>query len=110
MTGSTRGGVVRIEVADNGPGVPDAELSNVTKRFARLETSRNTTGHGLGLSLVSAVAALHGGRLTLSPAAPGLCARIEIPRGIEGRKPVPEAKSARRPGQSPGACYNRAEQ
>ena len=50
-----------MQVADNGPGVPEADLSRITKRFARLESSRNTEGHGLGLSLVGAVAKLHGG-------------------------------------------------
>ncbi|HEV8408231.1 MAG TPA: HAMP domain-containing sensor histidine kinase, partial [Sphingomicrobium sp.] len=63
---------VFMQVADNGPGVPKGDLDRVTKRFARLETSRNTPGHGLGLSLVTAVAKLHGGRLELRQLAKGL--------------------------------------
>jgi len=71
---------VCLQVADTGPGVPKAELSRITKRFARLDSSRNTAGHGLGLSLVRAVANLHGGRLILKSADPGLIAVIELPR------------------------------
>ena len=80
MNVSSSATLVKIEVADNGPGVPETDLPNITKRFSRLEASRNTQGHGLGLSLVSAVAKLHGGELVLSNATPGLHARIEIPR------------------------------
>ena len=71
--------LVRIRVADNGPGVPNADLHRVVRRFARLESSRNTAGYGLGLNLVSAVAALHGGRLLLKNAGPGLVATAELP-------------------------------
>jgi signal transduction histidine kinase len=84
LTAWSREGSVSIQVADTGPGVPPADLSKLTKRFARLESSRNTEGHGLGLSLVSAVARLHGGRLVLSNCKPGLSARIEIPRVERG--------------------------
>lgn len=79
MTASSGAGVVSIQVIDDGPGVPDADLGRITKRFARLESSRETAGHGLGLSLVSAVAKLHGGQLILANSAPGLSATIELP-------------------------------
>ena len=72
-------GTVSVQVEDNGPGVPNADLHRVVRRFARLESSRNTAGYGLGLNLVSAVAALHGGRLVLKSAGPGLTATIELP-------------------------------
>jgi signal transduction histidine kinase len=78
MLASSAGGTVFLQVSDNGPGVPEADLPRITKRFARLESSRSTAGHGLGLSLVGAVAKLHGGRLALR-GAPGLSATIEIP-------------------------------
>jgi signal transduction histidine kinase len=81
MSASAGGDLVFMQVADDGPGVPTGDLERVTKRFARLESSRNTTGHGLGLSLVSAVAKLHGGRLVLRQLSPGLSATIEIPSG-----------------------------
>jgi signal transduction histidine kinase len=80
LTGSAVGPLVSMQVIDNGPGVPKADLGRITKRFARLETSRKTAGHGLGLSLVSAVAKLHRGQLILKCTEPGLSAVIEIPR------------------------------
>lgn len=73
------GGAVSLQVVDNGPGVSKSDLPRIVKRFARLESSRNTAGYGLGLNLVSAVAKLHGGRLLLKNDAPGLSATIELP-------------------------------
>lgn len=61
-----------LEVRDSGPGIPDVERSNVLRRFYRLDASRNTPGSGLGLSLVAAVAKLHGARLELAGNDPGL--------------------------------------
>src|SRR5262249_53555061 len=54
-----------LEVADDGPGVPEADRERVLERFVRLETARSSPGVGLGLSLVSAVARLHKGELSL---------------------------------------------
>jgi signal transduction histidine kinase len=51
----------------------------VLRRLYRLEKSRTTQGSGLGLSLVKAVADLHGAKLTLSDAAPGLVVRLVLP-------------------------------
>jgi signal transduction histidine kinase len=65
-------GVPQISVADNGPGIPDTEKEKVLDRFYRGDTSRGTPGVGLGLSLVAAVAKLHGGTLLLSDQNPGL--------------------------------------
>ncbi|HEX7930767.1 MAG TPA: ATP-binding protein, partial [Sphingomicrobium sp.] len=70
-----------------GKGVADADIDRISKRFTRIDTSRNTEGYGLGLSLVSAVAKLHGGRLVLENAGPGLSAMIELPASSG---PVPE--------------------
>lgn len=53
-------------VQDDGPGIPEAERARVLERFVRLEASRSTPGHGLGLSLVQAIAIAHGARLTMS--------------------------------------------
>jgi signal transduction histidine kinase len=80
MSATSGGSMVFMQVADNGPGIPKGDLDRVTKRFARLESSRNTPGHGLGLSLVAAVAKLHGGWLELRQLAQGLSATIQIPR------------------------------
>ena len=69
-----------LTVADTGPGIPPSQRAHVIERFVRLETSRNSPGTGLGLSLVAAVARLHGARLTLDDNAPGLKATIHFPR------------------------------
>ncbi len=69
-----------FEVRDTGPGIPAAEREHVTKRFVRLEASRNEPGSGLGLSLVAAVARLHDAELKLGDANPGLIAQIRLRR------------------------------
>jgi signal transduction histidine kinase len=61
-----------IEVADNGPGIPEAEHEKVFDRFYRLDRSRSTAGSGLGLALVKAIAGLHGLTIRLEDRKPGL--------------------------------------
>lgn len=75
----TAGPGPKITVADTGPGIPEAERAAVLKRLYRLDRSRATPGHGLGLSLVAAVAAAHGATLSLDDAAPGLRATLSFP-------------------------------
>ena len=70
---------VRITVQDDGPGVPDQELTRLGTRFHRLGHD-GTPGHGLGLASVQAVAALHAGQLRFESAHPGLRAILELPR------------------------------
>lgn len=76
------GGSIRVElksnkdgvtllVADSGGGVPEEMLGKVTQRFFRADSSRQTPGNGLGLSLVEAVATLHHGSLLLENTHPG---------------------------------------
>ena len=86
----------RIVVRDEGPGVAEADRERVFRRFVRLEASRNTAGNGLGLALVEAVAALHGGTVELgeneaSRRGPGLRATLYLPVGgglpAGGREP-----------------------
>ena len=72
---------ILLTVADHGPGIPEADRSRAIERFVRLEQSRSHPGSGLGLSLASAVARLHGGELTLEDNAPGLKSVIALPRG-----------------------------
>lgn len=79
LEAKANGNHVRLQVADDGPGVPERDLVRIVKRFARLDTSRNKAGYGLGLNLVSAVATLHGGRLTLKNCAPGLVGILDLP-------------------------------
>lgn len=73
------GGKVRAIISDRGAGIPEAERGRVLERFVRLEASRARPGSGLGLSLVAAVAKLHGGALILEDNKPGLRAIIELP-------------------------------
>jgi signal transduction histidine kinase len=77
VTQSVRGAAV--SVADDGPGIPDDERQQVFKRFYRLERSRHTPGNGLGLSLVAAVARLHGAHIEMLDNKPGLKCRLEFP-------------------------------
>jgi len=67
-------------VSDRGPGIPAADRGRAVQRFVRLEQSRSEPGSGLGLSLVSAVAHLHGGELLLEDNKPGLKATLVVPR------------------------------
>lgn len=69
---------IEVAVADDGPGIPDAEKPKVLERFYRGDASRGTPGAGLGLSLVAAVAKLHGGWLGLSDNHPGLRASLVV--------------------------------
>lgn len=69
---------VYLMVEDQGPGIPPEERSRVTERFYRLDST--AAGTGLGLSIVTAIAYLHQGSLKLEDAAPGLRARIVLPR------------------------------
>ena len=69
-----------ISVSDQGKGIPDAaDKARVLVRFTRLESSRSLPGFGLGLSLVSAVASLHGGYVKLEDNHPGLLVKLILP-------------------------------
>lgn len=84
VTAQVDGAGIVIVVADNGPGVPPEARSRVLQRFVRLDASRNTTGSGLGLSLVDSVVRLHGGTLALGDNNPGLRVTIRLPRAEAG--------------------------
>jgi len=74
------GNIIEITVADHGPGISEDDRLRATERFFRAESARSTTGSGLGLALVSAVAQLHNGTLTLSDNHPGLRTLIALPQ------------------------------
>ncbi|MDB5761412.1 MAG: sensor histidine kinase [Herminiimonas sp.] len=75
---------IEVVVTDDGPGIPDEEKSKVVEPFYRCDASRSTPGVGLGLSLVDAVARLHGGSLDFGDNYPGLRASmILLSNGIE---------------------------
>jgi signal transduction histidine kinase len=72
-------GAVAIRVADTGPGIPDAEKAQVVRRFYRGDAGKGEAGVGLGLSVVAAIARLHGGRLEFADGNPGLVATLILP-------------------------------
>jgi hypothetical protein len=76
---------IMLTVSDHGPGIPEADRGRVVERFVRLEQSRSEPGSGLGLSLASAVARLHGGELTFEDNHPGLKSIIALPRAGPAR-------------------------
>lgn len=77
-----------LVVADDGPGIPLQDRARVTERFVRLETSRNSPGTGLGLSLVAAVARMHEAELTFDDNDPGLRATLSFKRVAEEPRPA----------------------
>lgn len=68
-----------IVVQDNGPGVPAPEISRLSERFYRVDRARSLPGNGLGLGIVSAIATLHGGKLSLANLRPGFQVSIILP-------------------------------
>lgn len=81
IEGRTRPNGIEITVSDQGPGIPAEDRDRAVERFYRGESARNTPGSGLGLTLVGAVAQLHGGSLRLEDAKPGLRATLVLPSG-----------------------------
>jgi signal transduction histidine kinase len=69
-------------VSDNGPGIPDQETENIFTRFHRLQSSRADAGHGLGLSLVKAIAGYHGATCDAQNLKPGLKISVTFSRGV----------------------------
>jgi signal transduction histidine kinase len=65
-------GAPTLVIADDGPGIPQEERERVFERFHRVNGGRGTRGSGLGLSIVAAVAKLHGAAITLADNRPGL--------------------------------------
>ncbi|MDE2238297.1 MAG: ATP-binding protein [Rhodospirillales bacterium] len=74
-------GVVRIDIEDDGPGIPPEEMERVFEPFRRLETSRNreTGGSGLGLSIARNIVRAHGGDISLANEEKGLRVTVTLP-------------------------------
>jgi len=70
---------LRIEVVDDGPGLPEADLHRVLERGVRLD--QRAAGSGLGLAIVADIAESYGGTLVLANAEPGLRATLTLPAG-----------------------------
>ena len=79
LTAEQHGENIHVSVGDNGHGIPPDKRDDVLKRFVRLDSARSTPGNGLGLSLVSAIVALHNGSLQLHDNKPGLRIEITLP-------------------------------
>ena len=90
-----------LVVADNGPGIPLQDRARVTERFVRLESSRNSPGTGLGLSLVAAVARLHEAELIFDDNHPGLRATLTFKRVILEPRPTRPAAARAEPQAEP---------
>ena len=80
LTGTVEGDDLCLIVTDDGPGIAEGDRQKALSRFGRLDTARSRQGSGLGLSLVAAVAHLHGGSVTLGDAEPGLKASLRLPK------------------------------
>jgi signal transduction histidine kinase len=74
-------GVVRVEVRDDGPGIPAADRERIFERFARVGEARDRGhgGAGLGLAIARDIAVRHGGRLEVADSAGGACFVAELP-------------------------------
>ncbi len=87
------GDTVELIVADDGMGIPEHAHERVLNRSIRLDPSRSTPGHGLGLSMVSAVAGLHKADLRLEDNNPGLRVVMALSRFKEHKAPARKAES-----------------
>lgn len=93
LEGPSDGRAARVTVADSGPGIPEEMREKVLERFVRLDTARASPGNGLGLSLVDAVAGLHGAKVTLEDNAPGLRISLDFPSDSSPYVTLPAPKA-----------------
>jgi signal transduction histidine kinase len=84
VNGTADGAQVVVTFSDDGPGIPASEHEKVFQRLYRLEKSRTTSGNGLGLSLVKAIAELHGASVAIADLAPGLAISVRLPAAERG--------------------------
>ncbi|GAB4035225.1 MAG: HAMP domain-containing sensor histidine kinase [Rubrivivax sp.] len=78
------GAALQIDVADAGPGVPEADRARVFEPFFRgsLQPEDGLPGTGIGLSIVAETVRAHGGRVELLPTERGACFRITLPHAL----------------------------
>ena len=77
-------GSIDIQVTDDGPGMTAQDAERIFDRFHRADASRNTPGNGLGLSLVRAIAELHGGSAKILSVNNGSTFLISLPLAAKG--------------------------
>jgi signal transduction histidine kinase len=70
---------VRLEVIDQGPGIPEGERERIFEPLYRVDDDHPRPGTGIGLSLVAAFAALHGGEARALPAERGAHIQVDLP-------------------------------
>ncbi|NUR63010.1 MAG: HAMP domain-containing histidine kinase [Catenulispora sp.] len=87
VTVVTRGHQGVLEVRDQGPGIPTADLPYIFDRFHRSSAARALPGSGLGLAIVKQIADAHGGRVEAVPVETGALLRLTLPLLID----VPQA-------------------
>ncbi|MHA6194573.1 sensor histidine kinase [Pseudomonas wadenswilerensis] len=80
LSAQARNGHGELQVRDHGAGIAASQSERAMERFQRLGEGSETPGHGLGLTLVRAIAELHGGELRLGDNRPGLVATLAIRR------------------------------
>ena len=98
-----RGEMAALRIVNSGPRVPDESVQLLTEPFHRLDRRRDRRGAGVGLSIVRAVAAAHGGRLELTAREDGgLVADVELPAVRASRGPRRLGRGSSREFRSPG--------
>jgi signal transduction histidine kinase len=88
-----------VEVSDDGPGIPSADLPYVFDRFYRSAQARALPGSGLGLAIVRRIADIHGGTVEAIPLERGVQLRISVPEITDGQPPVAQAPAEQAPAE-----------
>jgi two-component system sensor histidine kinase KdpD len=95
ITAGPQGDMMRISVADNGPGLPAGQEEAIFEKFARGEKESDKPGVGLGLAICRAIIGAHGGRIVAEPAsAAGATFTISLPLGEPPQMPVETARDS----------------
>jgi two-component system OmpR family sensor kinase len=95
---------VLIEVADNGTGIPDAEIGQVWQELARGSQARSLPGTGIGLALVRVIVTRHGGDVAIrSREGQGTVVTVRLPVASR-RGPAPDVAIPRHPRDAPGTA------
>jgi two-component system, OmpR family, sensor histidine kinase MprB len=91
-----------VEVSDDGPGIPAADLPYIFDRFYRSAQARALPGSGLGLAIVRRIAGLHGGTAEAIPQEHGVTFRLSVPESAISPEGVPSSGTDRAPGSAAG--------
>lgn len=75
----TERGACHLQVSDDGPGIPSEHLPHIYERFYRVDSARDRTGSGLGLSIVRWIVDLHRGTIQVASSADGTRFDVSLP-------------------------------